>query len=319
MYVKRNNSSLIPLLQSEVEGKIISIYNKNINETNPIKTLCFENTNFALEKGPISVYINNIFAGEAMLPFLDKGGKGKVSFAVEQAIKIKYEINDKRLNQHAITVGRDIYKKYFRTKKTVYNLDNLSDEEKEVQIEHIKSYQYKLFESPEPEEESRDIYVFTLKLEPKEKKKFVLKERKVDREYVSSGSITLNMLDEWKKLKLIKDREYNYLKKSIELQQAYNKLIQERNNINNKIQTIFNEQDRIRQNIASLKETESEMRLREKYIKKMDNQEDSLEENKRDLENLDEKLKENQEQILNHQLKYIEEKKKQQAQEQEDK
>jgi len=57
--VKRNQSSFIPLLQSEGKANLVSVYNQNVDPIRPMCTLEFKNkTGMILESGPISIFNN---------------------------------------------------------------------------------------------------------------------------------------------------------------------------------------------------------------------------------------------------------------------
>ncbi len=298
VYVKRNNSSLIPLLNFEAKAKMVSIYNEKMNDSNPIKTITFTNKDFTLEKGPISVFINQTFAGEAILPFLDSGADARVLFAVDQAVEVNRKVKNRTRSVHEIMIESYVYKRFFRTKTTVYSLENLGDEKKNLILEHNKTRGYKLYNSKEPDDESSSCYAYILVLEPNEKKKFALKERKLDFSQTQKGSVSMADLEDWMELKLISKEEYRYLQDRLELNGVKSTVQSKINRLSSKLQDIITQQQRIRKNLSSLKESESDKRLRERYVQKMEIQEDSyedlkekLQQSKAKMEEIDQKMK----------------------------
>ncbi len=292
VYVKRNNSSLIPLLNDEVSGGIASVYNKEINPNNPIKTMEFKNGNFNLEKGPISVFLEGIFAGEAMLPFLEATADAKVPFAVDQGLKVNFAQSSSSENYHQIDVLNTVLRKYFSTKNSIYEIENLTEDQKELTIEHLKSPGYKLYETREPDEESKAKFSFKIMVEAKAKLEFVVKERRLQTSSIQTASINVEMIKKWRKLDLIAEAEAEFLEKRIAIQQKINQLRSDKSANEQKIREINQDQERVRKNLQSLRTAEADKRLREKYVKKMKKQEDIYESLKEEIKKISQQLNE---------------------------
>jgi hypothetical protein len=258
--VKRNNSSLIPILQSGLEGLLISVYNYNVNPKNPLHTIGFSNTSgLTLEEGPLSVFIEGVFAGEAMLPFLEPAGECRIPYAVDQGIEIIRKIESTTKNYHAIEVGsREIYRKYFSTWEYRYEIQNYSEDSRRLIIEHARETNVELFESDPPSEQTPTVYRFILDIAKASKGKLIIKQRRVDRTSEEAPYLQVSIVEEWLKAKLITQEEHDYL-------------------LDEKVRLIFEEQDRIRQNLQSLKQSSAEKQLRDRYVAKFDERETELE------------------------------------------
>jgi hypothetical protein len=65
--IKRNSSALIPLLQNQIAGELVSLYNKETREQHPMSAFYLHNTTgLTLESGPLTVIENDTYAGEAL-------------------------------------------------------------------------------------------------------------------------------------------------------------------------------------------------------------------------------------------------------------
>src|SRR6266498_742502 len=65
--IKRNSSALIPILQNQIEGESVSLYNREAREQNPMSALYLNNTTgLTLESGPLTIIENDTYAGEAL-------------------------------------------------------------------------------------------------------------------------------------------------------------------------------------------------------------------------------------------------------------
>lgn len=298
VFVKRNNSSLIPILQSNITGSIISVYNQSVNPKNPMLTYEFKNdSGLTLEKGPISVLIDNIFSGEAMLPFLENGEKCKIPYAVDQAVEVEYTYDSKSDNYHELDVREYVYKYYFTTYVYTYKIKNLGEIPKRVIIEHPISSGCELYDTEEPVERTSKFYRFEAELNSKTAYKLVVKERFVNSTYEYISNINSDFIKDWYKLKLIDNDSKAYLEKRLQLNIERETISNQNNDIDYKINLIFEEQTRLRENLNALKDSKSEKTLRDKYILKFDERETELEGLQKQKESIKLKLQQIDQQI----------------------
>lgn len=300
VFVKRNNSSLIPILQSDIESLLVSVYNKNIQEKHPMRTLEFTNdTGLTLEEGPISVFINKTFAGEAMLPFLEQNSKGRIPFSVDQSVEVSDSYDEIVDKTNKIEILDSIYCRYYRTMVKTYKIKNFSnDEAKKLIIEHPKSANYKLYETVDPDEETANFYRFNLVLEPKENKTFVVKERRLDTSVEQSDRVAVDIVESWLSAKLITQKEYDYIIAKINFTNQRDNLENEQNNLTNQKANIIEDQNRLRENLRALKTSSAEKQLREKYIAKLDEGETELERIEKALTDNTKKIQEIEQKVI---------------------
>jgi hypothetical protein len=276
--VRRNNSSLIPILQSDLEGILVCVYNESVHNKHPMHTVAFTNTSgLTLEEGPISLFMEGIFAGEAMLPFLEPSGFARIPYAVDQAVEVTKKTKNRSMNYHAVEVGRDLYKKYFTITEYTYEIQNYSEDPRQIIIEHPRDPNAELIETVDPTEKVPNFYRFNLLLAGKSKTQLDIKERRVERSYEQVDNLSAKIVDEWLKLKLISAEEHTYLMKRIELVKALSDMNVTKNQLDEKVRLIVDEQNRIRENLKALKDSTSEKNLREKYVTKFDERETELE------------------------------------------
>ena len=61
----RQKSSLLPIVNKDVEGKRVSIYNPGVHAKHPLLGLKFKNTTgMPLTQGPITVFEGSVYAGD---------------------------------------------------------------------------------------------------------------------------------------------------------------------------------------------------------------------------------------------------------------
>ncbi|MHA1378973.1 MAG: hypothetical protein ACTSRG_11375 [Candidatus Helarchaeota archaeon] len=285
--VKRNQSSLVPIITTKISGKKLSVYNESVRTDNPMLTCELTNdSGLTLEEGPITVYEMNTFVGEAMLPFIKQGEKRRIPYSVDLGISVTTKRKEKYVDIHEIKLGKDsLYSFQYYLKKCEYLVKNKSEDSREVIIEHPKEHDFKLYDTDKPFEESKNFYRYKVKVDSKTQAKLLIKTRRVDRssqyfQYVSKESIEL-----WYKQKLINAEEKEFLLVIWKLNAEKNETDTLISELQNKENNIVNDQKRLIENLRSLGTSRSEERLRDKYIAKLDGQE-------KELENIRNKIKE---------------------------
>jgi hypothetical protein len=295
--IKRKQSALVPILTESIKAKRILLYNKNEHDKNP--NACLEitnNTNLTLERGPATIIYDDNLAGEAIIPFLNKEDTRLLNYAVEQAVIITHEQQSENMNVHRVTFGSGYsYEYYFTNLMTTYKIKNKTDEEKELYLDHPKTYEYKFIEKPVEPEETTNYWRFKLTLKPKDAIVFKLKEQ---RENYSSNYIwnyskedLLKRVGFYVKKKFIEPDLEKQLKEIAELIYSLNDLRAQEEKLNNERDIMTEEQARLRDNISVLGEDTQSISLRERYIKKLSDQESRFEEISKELESLDKKIK----------------------------
>ncbi|MFW9969830.1 MAG: hypothetical protein ACFFDF_06490 [Candidatus Odinarchaeota archaeon] len=303
--IKRKQSALVPILTESIKAKKVLLYNKNEQDKNP--NACLEitnNTNLTLERGPVTIIYDDNLAGEAIIPFLNKEDTRLLNYAIEQAVIISHEQKSENLNVHRVTFGSGYsYEYYYTNLMTTYKIKNKTDEEKELYLDHPKTYDYKFIEKPVEPEETTNYWRFKLTLKPKDAIEFKLKEQK---ENYSSNYIWNYSKDDFLKRvgfyvrkKFINSDLEVKLKEIAGLIQNLNDLRSKEDKLNEERELITDEQARLRENISVLGEDNQSISLKERYIKKLNDQESRFEEINKELKDLDKKIKELNSEIEN--------------------
>ncbi len=296
--IKRKQSALVPILTESIKAKRILLYNKNEHDKNP--NACLEitnNTNLTLERGPVTIIYDDNLAGEAIIPFLNKEDIRLLNYAVEQAVIITHEQESENLSVHRVTFGSGYsYEYYYTNLMITYKIKNKTDEEKELYLDHPKTYEYKFIEKPVEPEETANYWRFKLTLKPKDAIVFKLKEQ---RENYSSNYLwnyskedLLKRVGFYVRKKFIESDLENQLKEIAELIQTLNDLRAKEEKLIEERDVMTDEQSRLRENIAVLGEDSQSISLKERYVKKLSDQESRFEEIKKELKTLDKKVKE---------------------------
>lgn len=274
--VLRNQSALVPIVGSEFEGKRKILYNRANREENPFAIIDFRNTTgLTLEGGPLTVYEDEVYAGEAMLDTLGPDEERMIPYAVDLAVEVKAE---EQSDETVImeTFASNIWtQRMARYNTTTYQVSNKSDKIKQLILEHpIEAG--KRINTPEPISESRSYWRFAVTLPPRATTEFPVKVRVEDHQ---SHSL-LNGDANWVLAILHASRSSaamsGFLEKVGQIAKESSAVSNKENANRQKISQIESAQARLRQNLGALGQSHDEARLRSRYVEQLEQQEDEL-------------------------------------------
>ncbi len=295
--IKRQQSALVPIVNADVRGRKILVFNSAKNKTNPMACVEITNTSgLTLERGPVTLLYEDTLAGEAIMPFLNKDETRIISYAVEQGVVVNFEDDSKTQQTHKVTFsGGYGYEYYYMERKREYKINNKTENNKILLLDHARTSGYDLL-NEEDHKETPESWRFEMKLAPKKGVKFIVKERQ---EFYNSFSLwdvtndTLaSRLAKYAKKKFLNTDIQGRLKEIATRNEDLRKVQNEISTLQNDIAQIINDQARLRENIRVLKKGESEMRLREGYIVKFRQQENQFEETQAKLKEKQAKIEE---------------------------
>lgn len=294
--IKRKQSALVPILTEVIKARRVLLYNKNEYDKNP--NACLEitnNTNLTLERGPVTIIYDDNLAGEAIVPFLNKEDTRLLNYAVEQAVLITHEAKTESLSVHKITIGSGYsYEYYYTNMMTTYKIKNKTSEEKELYLDHPKTYGYKFIEKPVDPEETTNYWRFKITLKPKDAITFKLKEQREDysSNYLRNWSRDdiLKRVGFYVKQKFINEKLETQLKEIAESIQDLNQKKEKRSKMVEERDQMSDEQSRLRENLSVLGEDTQSITLKERYVKKLNDQESRFEKISVETKKLDKEI-----------------------------
>lgn len=165
--IARQKSALLPIINQDVEGARVSIYNEAVQAKFPLLGLRFRNTTaLHLAQGPVTVFEGNSYAGDARVGDLQPGETRLLSYAIDLGTEVepKQTTSDSLM---ALKVVKGILHATYKMRETKsYVVKNRSDAPRTVMIEHPYRPAYHLVSPTKPAERTRDVYRFELTAEP---------------------------------------------------------------------------------------------------------------------------------------------------------
>jgi len=266
---------MLPIVNTAIQAEKVSIYNASVQPKHPLNGAYLTNdTNQKFPAGPITVFDDGAYAGDAQLEGFVPGDRRLISYAVDLDVTVdassrrQQRISSGRIVRGVLQVNRLV------TYRQDYLIKNKADQPREVIVEHPFAAKRKLREPAKYEEKTPELYRFRVAVGAGETEQLTV----VEDETVSQ---TIAILDR-------PARELAWYSTSDEIsksvREALAKAITMKNNLSDlertlrelkeQRQQIASGQDRLRRNISTVGR---DSQLGRRYLAKLGEQEDRIE------------------------------------------
>jgi len=277
--IRKNQSALVPILQTDIAAEKVSLWSESLGETRPLRALWVNNAgSMTLDGGSFSVLDSNTFAGEGLMEAIKPGEKRLLSYATDLGLLVdaKLDSGRERVTRVRIFRGTMTTTSEVREKKT-YVVRNEDTTARTLVIEHLARPEWKLSEDgPKPEEKAIGLYRFRLSVEPKKTERLVINEAKPLYTQYSLSNITDDQIRSFLLQRSI-NPEIEKALRSIVAQKGvvagFDARVKEQQKA---IEQIFADQGRLRENMKALKGSPEEKALLQRYTKQLDEEETQL-------------------------------------------
>src|SRR5579863_5437497 len=152
--IGKNQSALVPILQSPIEAEKVTIWNENSREIR--RALWITNSSgLTLDSGTFNILESDTFAGEGLRETVHPGERRLISFAADPALRVTMEQQFSERPVTHIHIARGLmYLTREQNDSRKYTLHNADAFPRDVVIEHPARENWKLSEGPKPEETS---------------------------------------------------------------------------------------------------------------------------------------------------------------------
>lgn len=279
--VLKNQSALVPIVQSPIEAEKVTLVTANENdevEEAPLRALWVRNTSgLTLDGGTFNILEEDAFAGEGILEVLHPGERRLLSYAADTAVHVTAENEAESRAARRVVIAKGVMtvtrEEREATKYTIHNADTTA---RKVVVEHPIREGWKLAAQEKPEDTGASHYRFVVAVGPGKTEKLEVQESRPDSSNVYISTLTDNQVAAFVEEKTIKPPLEAALRriiaKKIEIS-GVEQAIRERQGT---MEAIDKDQARVRENMKALKGSAEEKALLQRYTKQLDAQEDRL-------------------------------------------
>jgi hypothetical protein len=287
--IGKNQSALVPILQSPIGAEKVTIWNENTREIR--RALWITNSSgLTLDSGTFNILESDTFAGEGLIETVHPAERRLISYAADPALRVtmEQESSEKPVTRIHIVKGL-MYLTREQNDSRKYTLHNADAAPREVVIEHPARENWKLSEGPKPEETSASYLRFRVAVPAGQTANLQIAEY-----HPESSEFALTNLDEKQIALITQQRQITPA-----MQEAFRRVLDQKNKVDSlgtqikarqhEIESITKDQARVRENMKALKGSAEEKALLQRYAHQLDAQEDRLNALNKEISDLQEK------------------------------
>ena len=176
--IHKNESAMVPILQQELPAEHVTLWSRN--QARPLRAVWLQNkSKLTLDAGSFSIFESGEFAGEGLLDPIHPGERRLLSYATDQATRVKISDVEGRRTLHHLQIRKGIVIEHYKdVSSTTYSATNSSDEDRVVLLEHPRHTNgWTLDEGAKAAETTPDLYRFRLPVKAHATEKLEVRER----------------------------------------------------------------------------------------------------------------------------------------------
>ena len=289
--LKKNQSALVPIAQTEIEAEKVSLWNGMNGNGRPLRGLWLKNTSpLTLDAGSFSVLEDEVFAGEGLTESVKPGERRIVSYATDLGLLVSTtgDSQPQRVTRVKISKGVMTQTSELRA-RTVYTVRNQEEANRTLIVEHPSRPEWTLVSgAKQPDERSPGMYRFRLDIPAKASASLPVEEVHVLSSIYQLANLDANQVSVFVKQGAISADVAQVLRRMTEQKAVVTQLEEEMENRQHDIEKIVDDQARLRENMKALKGSTEEKALLQRYTKQLDGQETQLEGLRKKIEGTEE-------------------------------
>jgi hypothetical protein len=176
--IHKNESAMVPILQQELPAEHVTLWSEK--ESTPLRAVWLENkSKLTLDSGSFSIFESGEFAGEGLLDPIHPGEKRLLSYAADQAVRVKVTARDNQRTLHHVKIDKGvIVETHMDVSSVTYSATNSADVDRAVLLEHPRrNGGWSLDEGLKAAETSPNLYRFRLPVAAHSTAKLEVRER----------------------------------------------------------------------------------------------------------------------------------------------
>jgi hypothetical protein len=176
--IHKNQSAMVPILQQELPAEHVTLWSRS--DPRPLRAVWLENkSKLTLDAGSFSIFESGEFAGEGLLDPIHPGERRLLSYAADQAMRVKVTDQQSQRTLHHLQVHKGIIvERYMDVSSITYSATNSADEDRVVLLEHPRRTNgWSLDEGLKAAETTPDTYRFKVGVKPHATEKLEVRER----------------------------------------------------------------------------------------------------------------------------------------------
>jgi len=281
--IHKNESAMVPILQQDLPAEHVTLWSQK--ESTPLRAVWLENTSkLTLDSGSFSIFESGEFAGEGLLDPIHPGEKRLLSYAADQAVRVKVTDRDGKSTLHHVEIRKGvIIETHMDIASITYSATNSADVDRVVLLEHPRRTNgWTLDDGLKADETAPDLYRFKVPVAAHSTAKLEVREHGPEHQRVDLNATqnqTGYLLDLVKRVPDALDK----LKPVIDAQTALADLDERIGESKKNEQTAATDEARDRDNLTALKGNDAAKR----FVDELNHAEDQLQASRKQTADLE--------------------------------
>jgi len=274
--IARQHSAMLPIVNEEIGGQKLSIFNPATHPKYPLNGLYVENsTGLHLMQGPVTVFDGNVYAGDAKLPDLTAGEKRLIAYALDLGMEVTTEkkLQPEELVSLRIAKGLLWYRNKLVDERT-YAVRNKDKTDRQVVIEQSCGIEWELVEPRQPFEKAGGLLRFKVAVPAGQTASQKVRVERVAEQSVALASTGLDAIQVYQRSRVISPATKEALERIVAMRTELDRVSRELAQVDKEATEAIQEQGRLREN---LKVIERNTDTYQRQVKKFDELETRIE------------------------------------------
>jgi hypothetical protein len=281
--IRKNESAMVPILQEQLPAEHVTLWANG--DRSPLRAVWLNNTSkLTLDSGSFSIFEGGEFAGEGLVDPIHPGEKRLLSYAVDQAVKVRRGKDSNTRTLHHVAMHKGVMvESSTEIVESNYSIANGAEEPRTVVVEHPRRTNADLASDSAPAETTATAYRFRIVVQPHETATLHVAERaKLDQR------ISIGQQNNFRSEYLLNVSKYSpdleqKLRPLIDAETVVSDLNVKIVGLQDKEKTLAGDEARARDNVTALKGNEAAKR----FIEELSHAEDSLQQARQRRESLE--------------------------------
>jgi hypothetical protein len=277
--LKKNQSALVPIVQTELDAERVSLWNSTSGSGRPLRGLWLKNTSaLTLDGGSFSVLDNEVFAGEGLTDPIKPGDRRLLSYATDLGLLVEAQSNERPQHVTRVKIAKGVLTQISELQqRTLYTVRNEDENTRQLIVEHPARYAWTLVKgSKQPEEKAPGVYRFRLEVPAKATATLPIEEAHTQETTYELSDLNDDQIALFVRQQTITSEMQQALTKITAQKTAVAKLEAEMDLRQKDIERIVDDQGRLRENMKALRGSAEEKALLQRYTRQLDEQETRL-------------------------------------------
>jgi len=252
--IPRQHSAMLPIVNQAVTGEKVSIYNPATHAKHPLNGLQLTNsTELNLMQGPVTIFDEGVYAGDAKLPDLKPGEKRLVAYALDLGVEVLVNQRPRPDEIVSLRIAKGVLihtHKYADERE--YVIKNKLERDREVLVEQAYGDEWKLLEPEKPYERAPGLSRFMQRAAAGKTESLVVKLEQVTDQALALRQSSLDQIQFYLRTRVITPKVREALERVIAMRTELDRAERERKKASDELEESIRDQARIRENLKTL-------------------------------------------------------------------